>query len=290
MAALKLPGLPFVLSPEGAPPPRCRILNGTLVLTAAGGTDMFIDPGAGPAPDAEELPDAGRLMGLPPAGDFTLAAQVNVAFASMYDAGVLLVHAAERLWAKLCFEYSPQLTPTAVTVVTRDTSDDSNSFEVNGDTLWLRVTRSGDAWAFHASADGSWWRLLRYFALGPLGAGELVRVGFLAQSPTGEGCAVTFDHIAFSPGAPANLRDGSLSWGVKQCFLGGGNHTPQTPRPSCGCSPLASPGREALRTPAAGRPREMLASLAAGASVFWGVETTPPTPPQTPGHPAVARR
>jgi regulation of enolase protein 1 (concanavalin A-like superfamily) len=209
VAALKLPGLPFVLSPEGAPPPGCRILNGALVLTAAGGTDMFIDPGAGSAPDAGELPDAGRLMGLPPAGDFTLAAQVNVAFASMYDAGVLLVHAAERRWAKLCFEYSPQRTPTAVTVVTRDTSDDSNSFEVNGNTLWLRVTRSGDAWAFHASADGSWWRLLRYFALGPLGADELVRVGFLAQSPTGEGCAVTFDRIAFSPGAPANLRNGS---------------------------------------------------------------------------------
>ena len=84
----------------------------------------------------------------------------------MYDAGVLLLHARERQWAKLCFEYSPQLRPTAVTVVTRGTSDDCNSFEVDGRSLWLRITRSGAAWAFHASADGSWWRLLRYFALG----------------------------------------------------------------------------------------------------------------------------
>ena len=38
---------------------------------------------------------------------------------------------------------------------------------------------------------------------------DLVRVGFLAQSPTGEGCAATFDHITFRPGAPENLRDGS---------------------------------------------------------------------------------
>jgi hypothetical protein len=37
----------------------------------------------------------------------------------------------------------------------------------------------------------------------------LVRVGFLAQSPRGEGCAATFDHITFRPGATANLRDGS---------------------------------------------------------------------------------
>jgi len=123
----------------------------------------------------------------------------------MYDAGVLLLHAAERHWAKLCFEYSPQLRPTVVTVVTRETSDDCNSFEVDGHTLWLRITRSRAAWAFHASADGTWWRLLRYFTLGP----DLVRVGFLAQSPTGEGCAATFDHITFPPGAPQNLRDGS---------------------------------------------------------------------------------
>ncbi|MGH3177755.1 MAG: DUF1349 domain-containing protein, partial [Streptosporangiaceae bacterium] len=90
-------------------------------------------------------------------------------------------------------------------VVTRGTSDDCNSFEVDGSTLWLRITRSGAAWAFHASTDGTWWRLLRYFTLGR----ELVRVGFLAQSPAGAGCAATFDQVTFRSGAPENLRDGS---------------------------------------------------------------------------------
>ena len=174
MTALKLPSLPFALEPAGSPPPGCRVRSGVLTLTAAAHTDMFVDPaGTGP------VPDAGRFVGLPPAGDFTLAAQVSVEFASMYDAGVLLLHAAERDWAKLCFEYSPQLKPTAVTVVTRGTSDDCNSFEVDGSTLWLRITRSGAAWAFHASTDGTWWRLLRYFTLGL----ELVRVGFLRPVP-----------------------------------------------------------------------------------------------------------
>ena len=161
MTALKLPSLPFALEPAGNPPPGCRVRSGVLTLTAAAHTDMFVDPAG-----AEQVPDAGRFVGLPPAGDFTLAAQVSVEFASMYDAGVLLLHAAERDWAKLCFEYSPQLKPTAVTVVTRGTSDDCNSFEVDGSTLWLRITRSGAAWAFHASTDGAWWRLLRYFTLG----------------------------------------------------------------------------------------------------------------------------
>src|SRR5579859_1072531 len=209
VTALKLPNLPFPLEPSGSPAPGCRILSGALILNAAPGTDMFVDP-AGAWESG--VPDAGRFVGLPPAGDFTLAAQVRVEFASIYDAGVLLLHARERHWAKLCFEYSPQLRPTAVTVVTKGVSDDCNSFEVDGDTLWLRITRSGAAWAFHASADGSWWRLLRYFALGG-DAAELVRVGFLAQSPTGAGCAATFDHISFQPGAPKNLRDGTLLWG-----------------------------------------------------------------------------
>ena len=205
VTALKLPGLPFALEPEGNPPPGCRVRQGVLTLTAAAGTDLFVDPAG---VDPGQIPDAGRFAGRPPAGDFTLAAQVSVEFGSMYDAGVLLLHAAGRQWAKLCFEYSPQLRPTAVTVVTRETSDDCNSFEVDGTTLWLRITRSGPAWAFHASTDGAWWRLLRYFAL-PGDPAALVRVGFLAQSPTGQGCAATFDRITFRPGAPANLRDGS---------------------------------------------------------------------------------
>jgi regulation of enolase protein 1 (concanavalin A-like superfamily) len=203
MTALKLPGLPFALEPAGSPPAGCRVLHGVLTLTGAAGTDLFVDPAQ---PEPARLPDAGRFAGLPPAGDFTLAAQVSVDFRSMYDAGVLVLHAGERTWAKLCFEYSPQLRPTAVTVVTRGTSDDCNSFEVDGNTLWLRITRSGTAWAFHASADGTWWRLLRYFALP---GADRVLAGFLAQSPAGDGCIATFDHITFSPGAPENLRDGS---------------------------------------------------------------------------------
>ncbi len=205
VAALNLPSLPFPLEPAGSPPAHCRVRHGVPSLTAAANTDLFIDPAG---TDLEHLPDAGRFTGLPPVGDFTLAAQVSVKFGHMYDAGVLLLHARERHWAKLCLEYSPQLLPTAVTVVTRGLSDDSNSFEVDGDTLWLRITRTGGAWAFHASADGAWWRLLRYFAFSGDPA-ELVRVGFMAQSPAGQGCSATFDHITFRAGAPGNLRDGS---------------------------------------------------------------------------------
>jgi uncharacterized protein len=198
--------LPFPFSPDGSPPCQYQVADGALTLVAAARTDLFIDPsGGGP------LPDAGRLTGIPPDGDFTLTARVTVDFACPYDAGVLFVYAAQAHWAKLCFEYSPQLTPTAVTVVTRQTSDDCNSFEVDGTSLWLRVTRTGRAWAFHAATDGRWWRLLRYFALTaqPSPLPGPVRIGFLAQSPAGNGCRVVFDQISLSGSAPQDLRDGS---------------------------------------------------------------------------------
>src|ERR1700729_2814137 len=202
MTDLVVPGVPFPLEPSGDPACQATVSGGTLALTSGPKSDMFIDP----AGDEGARPDAGRLTGLPNDQDFTFTARATVAFGEVFDAGVLLLYLSERRWAKLCYELSPQRRPTAVTVVTHGTSDDSNSFETAGGPLWLRITRSGRAWAFHASEDGAWWRLLRYFTLGEASG---ARVGFLAQSPTGPGCTAIFEEIACKPGAPADLRDGS---------------------------------------------------------------------------------
>ena len=202
MTDLVLPGVPFPLEPSGSPAVQAVVSAGMLTLTGGAKSDLFIDP----AGEEGARPDAGRLTGLPGDRDFTLTARVSVRFANVFDAGVLLLYLSERRWAKLCYELSPQNRPTAVTVVTRGTSDDSNSFETAGGPLWLRITRSGRAWAFHASEDGAWWRMLRYFTLGEASG---ARVGFLAQSPTGPGCIAVFDEIAYKPGAPADLRDGT---------------------------------------------------------------------------------
>lgn len=199
---LLLPGVPFPFESTGSPACDASLSGGTLTLTGAPKSDMFIDP----AGDEGARPDAGRWTGLPGEEDFTFAARVTVGFASTFDAGVLLLYLSERRWAKLCYEFSPQHKPTAVTVVTHGTSDDSNSFETAGGPLWLRITRSGRVWAFHASVNGSYWQLLRYFTLGEASG---ARVGFLAQSPNGPGCTAVFDNITYKPAAPADLRDGS---------------------------------------------------------------------------------
>jgi regulation of enolase protein 1 (concanavalin A-like superfamily) len=199
---LRLPGVPFPFEPSGTPACQASMADGVLTLISGPKSDLFIDP----AGDEGARPDAGRWTGLPGENDFTFSARVTVGFASTFDAGVLLLHLSERRWAKLCYEFSPQSKPTAVTVVTRGTSDDSTSFETAGGPLWLRITRTGRVWAFHTSSNGAYWQLLRYFTLGEASG---ARVGFLAQSPRGTGCTAIFDSVTYQRGAPANLRDGS---------------------------------------------------------------------------------
>jgi uncharacterized protein len=202
MTDLVLPGVPFPLQPSGHPACQAVVSDGVLALTSGAKSDLFIDP----AGEEGGRPDAGRLTGLPGDRDFRLAARVSVQFGNVFDAGVLLLYLSERRWAKLCYELSPQRRPTVVSVVTRGTSDDSSSFETAGNPIWLRITRAGRAWAFHASEDGTWWRMVRYFTLGEASG---ARVGFLAQSPHGPGSTAVFDSITYTPGPPADLRDGS---------------------------------------------------------------------------------
>jgi uncharacterized protein len=172
----------------------------TALRTDAGPkTDLFVDPGSG----AEYL-NAPRLLGRV-AGDFTLAARVGVDFRSTFDAGVLLLLANQRAWAKLCLELSPEGKPTVVSVVTRGVSDDCNSFATDRSEVWLRIARLGEAFAFHVSTDGTRWELVRHFALDS--ATEL-QVGFLVQSPLGGGCTARFDEIAFAPVRLADIRSG----------------------------------------------------------------------------------
>ncbi len=173
--------------------------RGGLVLNAAPLTDLFVDPRA-----TKTVLHAQPVLATV-SGDLVLSARVGVDFKATFDAAVLVVWTHEHAWAKLCFEYSPQGQPMVVSVVTRGVSDDCNSFVVDGTLVWLRVARVSPAFAFHASLDGQQWEFVRHFAFD---APEAVDVGFLAQSPTGQGCAATFDTIRFERRALADLRNG----------------------------------------------------------------------------------
>jgi hypothetical protein len=174
--------------------------DAALRVAADARTDLFVSPdGSAPVLNAPRVVAAVE-------GDYLLSTRVSAALAATFDAGVLVVWVDERNWAKLCIELSPQGEPTIVSVVTRGVSDDCNSFAVAGPSAWLRVARVADAYAFHASTEGASWQLVRHFALA---TPDDAAVGFLAQSPTGDGCSVTFAEIAFSRERLRDLRSGA---------------------------------------------------------------------------------
>jgi regulation of enolase protein 1 (concanavalin A-like superfamily) len=204
---VQLPNVPFDLkwdvAPEHWEPVVAPGLGEAGLLIEAGPlTDLFVSPD-----DLEPTLNAPRLIGVPDQ-HFQLSALVEVEFASTFDAGVLVLWAHERSWAKLCLEYSPAGQPMVVSVVTRNRSDDANSMDVEGSRTWLRISNSGaGSYAFHAATDGVHWNLIRHFHLGT-GPDDVVRVGFLAQSPTGEGCRVSFSQLRYVPEALDDLRGG----------------------------------------------------------------------------------
>ncbi|MDQ8701749.1 DUF1349 domain-containing protein [Streptomyces sp. LHD-70] len=198
-----LPELPFPLR-EFGPDGGWSYENGVLTGRAGAGQDRFVPPGGSALDPASDAP---RLLGAPE-GDFQLIARVRAQLRAPGDAGALYLHVGEREWAKLCLELSPDR-PYVCTVVTRGHSDDANSFEVPGDAVWLRIARTGKAFAFHASVDGSHWTFIRVFTLGEERAARAALVGFTAQSPKGEGCGVRFEQVRFRAYGLGALRDGS---------------------------------------------------------------------------------
>jgi uncharacterized protein len=201
LAAVRIAALPMPLEWLQQPQSWHVPDEASLHVVAGARTDWFVDPQR----STEAALNAPALVGAA-GGDYLLSARVTVDFAATYDAGVLVLHEREDLWAKLCFEYSPQRQPMVVSVVTRGVSDDCNSFVVDGTSVWLRIARLGPAFAFHASTDGERWILVRQFALDGAGASS---VGFLAQSPTGEGCAVAFEQISYRAERLDDVRSGS---------------------------------------------------------------------------------
>jgi regulation of enolase protein 1 (concanavalin A-like superfamily) len=170
-------------------------------FSAPARTDWFIDPATGEATASAPL----RLV--PVSGDFQLRAHVEAPLASMFDAGTLFVHGGPDTWAKLALERSPEGTDMIVTVVTRGVSDDANGVVVpTPGSSWLRVSRSGEVYMFHFSADGVRWSLARLFTLGPV---DGHRVGVGVQSPTGAGLTATFTGVSLVPETLDDPRDGS---------------------------------------------------------------------------------
>ena len=200
MEDLRLPGLPTALTWHVPPAESPSVAGGRVTVAAGALTDLF-------APPAGETPITNAPRALAPTrGDFQLLARVDGALVETFDAGALLLWSDSERWAKLALERSREGEPTIVSVVTRERSDDCNSHTLEHAATWLRISRSADACAFHASPDGATWRLIRHFAV----AGwEPLAAGILVQSPRGEGMTATFSELELHPTTLAGLRGGA---------------------------------------------------------------------------------
>ena len=139
-------------------------------------------------------------------GNFVMKAKVSHDFQYTYDSCTLMVMIDEKNWAKVCFEMTDFNTHAAVSVVTRDgASDDANGCNVEGNTLWLQIVKSGNTFGFHYSLDGIRYDMVRFFTLP---AAETLKVGLVAQSPVGEGGDRFFEDFSLEPVTVENVRAG----------------------------------------------------------------------------------
>jgi len=204
---ITLPEIPFALTPSHPDAWQREESTKSLIVDAIAHSDFYINPGGTQVGDAESQNNAATLLGTPDKGDFQFSARITVDFHALFDAGVLFLWADEKHWAKFCLEFSPASQAMVVSVVTQERSDDSNAYVIAGRSMWYRMSRRDHVYAFHASTDGKHWELIRVFSLGTDVTNH--KIGFEAQSPTGDGCRVTFEHIHFISERLADLRDGS---------------------------------------------------------------------------------
>lgn len=175
-----------------------KLENGVLSLEAGAKTDLFNDP------FGKNSADNSPMLTFDATEDFMLSAMVEVDFQATYDAGVLVVYQHPKSWAKLCFELSPQGVPSVVSVVTKGSSDDCNSYAIPGSRVHYRIAKMGKVLAFHYLERPRHWSMVRLFEL----EDAPIRVGFLAQSPTGEGCIPRFSGTEYQAQRLGDVRSG----------------------------------------------------------------------------------
>jgi uncharacterized protein len=196
---VSISALPALLHWQGVPQKWSLDSDNVLAISAGQRTDWFINPEGGKA-----VSNAPALL-MPAQGVYMLQARVTVDCVATFDAGVLTVYHSDQVWAKLCLELSPQKQVTVVSVVTKGTSDDCNSVPIAGNSIYFRISRLARAYAFHYSSDGMRWNLVRHFTLGE---SQDAKIGFLTQSPTGEGCTARFSEIVYIPQKLSDIRSG----------------------------------------------------------------------------------
>jgi regulation of enolase protein 1 (concanavalin A-like superfamily) len=170
-------------------PKSFSIKSDVFTIVAGGKTDMFRDPNV-----TYNTDNAPKLM-FRPDENFVLSTAIEHSFSSKWDGGAIVLRADSINWVKFCFEKDYTGARRVVSVVTKDISDDCNSVEILANKVHYKIAKADNVITLYYSTNGSKWFLVRHFQFNAEGPYEL---GFLAQSPTGKSCTVTFSDIRYS--------------------------------------------------------------------------------------------
>jgi hypothetical protein len=187
-APLHSPLLPRDLFWENTPI-RYELAAGHLLIEAGEKTDMFRDPNV-----TYNTDNAPKLVFIADS-NFVLTASIHHDFTSKWDGGAIVLKADSLNWIKFCFEKDYTGKHRVVSVVTKGISDDCNSAEVTGNTVYYKIAKAGNVITLYYCLDGHSWYLIRHLQFD---SRRPLKLGFLAQSPTGKNCTVTFSHIHYS--------------------------------------------------------------------------------------------
>ena len=161
----------------------------SLTITAGEKTDMFRDPNV-----TYNTDNAPKLL-FEADSNFVLTASVEHSFSNKWDGGAIVLKQDSLNWVKFCFERDYTGARRVVTVVTKNISDDCNSVAINSNRVYFKMAKADNVITLYYSLNGMNWFVVRHFQFENT---QPLRVGFLAQSPTGKNCTVNFSNIQYA--------------------------------------------------------------------------------------------
>jgi uncharacterized protein len=187
MEGLSITSIPYKLFWENTPK-SFSVHGNDIAIVAGKETDMFRDPNV-----AYNTDNAPKLL-FEADDNFVLSASIEHAFTNKWDGGAIVIKQDSLNWIKFCFEKDYTGAKRVVSVVTKGISDDCNSVEMKSNIVFYKVAKADNVITLYCSTDGVKWYLIRHLQFD---ARKGFKVGFLAQSPTGEYNEVKFSNISY---------------------------------------------------------------------------------------------
>lgn len=185
--SIHISSIPYGLFWENVPK-SFSVQGNQFVIVAGKETDMFRDPNV-----TYNTDNAPKLL-FEADDNFVLTASIEHAFTNKWDGGAIVIKQDSLNWIKFCFEKDYTGARRVVSVVTKNISDDCNSVEMNTNKVYYKVAKADNVITLYCSKDGIKWYLIRHLQFD---AHKGFKVGFLAQSPTGERCEVKFSDVVY---------------------------------------------------------------------------------------------